>query len=153
VLLSPSPNTIKDAISKCVTAEQIFAAATMERQWVVKQERLLETAITFAKMITPQMPGYHSLLKDRKAEVEKDIERLCAVYMEREKKFTDFSIDAIPMDRRPFIFKSGKSTDINTLDYRGMSKVDEDEKIQRELLDLLSYYWESAFIIWWKGFW
>lgn len=144
ILLAPSLAAIKEVISRTVNPGQILAVATIERQWEVREGRGPETAAALARLLTPQIPGYHSLSQTRSAEITMDIEKLCAAYIERENKFRNFTIDTLPIDCRTF---STGEKDSNAVIFSGH------DSIHRELLDLLAYYWESVFMIWWKGFW
>ncbi|MCP5107391.1 MAG: hypothetical protein GY950_28650 [bacterium] len=155
ILLAPSLAAVKEVISRTVNPGQILAVATIERQWEVKEGKGLETAAALARMLTPQIPGYHSLSQTRSTEITMDIEKLCAVYIERENKFRNFTIETLPIDRRAF---STGEKDSNAVIFSGHDSIHRlngqpGHQVQKELLDLLAYYWESVFMIWWKGFW
>ncbi len=151
ILLAPSLAAVKETVSRTVSPEKILAAATIERQWEVKAGKGPETAAALARLLTPQIPGYHTLSKTRSVEITSDIEKLCALYIERENKFRNFTIDTLPIDHRAFSTGDKDSNAVIFAGHRPNSKPG--HRVEKELLDLLAYYWESVFMIWWKGFW
>jgi len=144
ILLGRSRAAVETVISDAVNSEKILAVATIEKQWEVNEGKGSETAAVLAQLLSPQVPGSKSLSETRSAEIVKDIEKLCVTYIERENKFRNFTIDTLPLDRRAFSIEEIDSDMAMPSDLCG---------IHRPLLDLLDYYWESVFMIWWKGFW
>ncbi|MCK5055444.1 MAG: hypothetical protein KAT34_02235 [Candidatus Aminicenantes bacterium] len=153
LLISPELTVLKNIIAKSVEANQILGAASIDEQWVIQAGRSGEAAAALSGIITTQVPGYEALPAIRKDEVKQDIEQLCHTYIEREGKFKEYTIDAIPIDRRPFDCDQIDSTEAKSQHREISRQVKRNNHIQEHFLELLSYYWESIFMIWWKGFW
>lgn len=156
VIISLIRKAINEIIATILNAGKILAAATMEQQWMVQKDKTHETAALLARMITPHIPAYNTMPMIRKEEITREIEQLCSIFIQREKKYTHFQSDAVPFDQRTIDYAKDDSfdgIDENNLNYKSCRQNVENKQVQEKLLDLLSYYWESIFIIWWKGFW
>ncbi|MCU0287881.1 MAG: hypothetical protein MUF15_16000 [Acidobacteria bacterium] len=152
VIISPNIGAIKEIIYTTSDAGNILAAATMEQQWIVQEDKATEAAAALAGMITPHIPAYDSMPAIRKAEIAREIEQLCSIFIQREKKYAYFQTETIPFDVRTFDYAEDHY-DAGGLNPRSGRQDEENKHIQEKLLELLSYYWESVFITWWKGFW
>jgi hypothetical protein len=153
VLISPIPGVIESIIHYSISENLIWAAASMEQQWVIQKGRTNEAAEALSRMITPQLPRYHTLPKSRRIEISIDIEKLCSIFIEREKKIIDFTPQTVPVDQHFFPDKPRDSIDSSLSNQKKIPQSRENVQIKKHLLELLTYYWESVFIIWWKGFW
>ncbi|MCK4761178.1 MAG: hypothetical protein KAW12_03195 [Candidatus Aminicenantes bacterium] len=153
IFISPQLTGIKRVIMESLDMNKILAAASIDEQWVIQAGRSGEAAAALSGIITTQVPGHEALPANRRDEVRQDIEQLCHSYIEREGKFKEYTIDTIPIDRRPFGSDQSDPTEAKSQRREIKRQARRNNHIQEHFLELLSYYWESIFMIWWKGFW
>ena len=154
VIAGPSKHYILGILENVTTFESILGTANVETQWLFSKIKLNEATGRMAQIICKLIPAFDTMSRDRQDEVRKDFHRLCYEFASLGETNQDrLHSGNILWDVTPGLIMIPKAVSEGKPTFVSLEDVEGSDVTHSLLFNNLKYWWESAFIAWWKGFW
>ena len=151
VLSGPSKSRLLDVLSAGGQEEAILGSATVQGQWRFRRDALPLVNERLAATVCNLIPSFMALSPGRQSEIRQELSQLCLDFACQSEAGEDtVSAERVCWDLTlgPIMLPAeANGTSIS------LSQVDGMDLVHGLAFGNLEYWWQSIFMIWWKGFW